>query len=173
MDKVGLFYASETGNTRKIAKLIQRDYFAAGIVDLHPVEQANAGLVSCYPALIFGTSTVADGAYPETLEEFLPELEQVDFTDKRVALFGLGDQVGYPMEFVDALGMLYDRLNALGARLFGHWPTDGYEYEFSKADLGDGRFCGLVLDQDNEPELTARRLELWIDAIRSDLLSGD
>jgi flavodoxin I len=173
MDRIGLFYASETGNTRKIAKLIQRDYFDPGVVELHPVEKATAALVDSYRALIFGTPTVADGEYPASLEEFLPQLEGIDFTEKRIALFGLGDQVGYPMEFVDALGMLYEHLTDLGARPVGHWPNDGYAYELSRADLGDGRFCGLVLDQDNEPELTPLRLESWTDGIRSDLLSGD
>ena len=68
MGTIGLFYASETGNTRKIAKLIQRDHFGDGVVELHPVEQASAELVGRYRALIFGTPKVADGEYPEELE---------------------------------------------------------------------------------------------------------
>jgi flavodoxin I len=172
MASIGLFYTSETGNTRKIAKLIAREYFDAGIVELHPFERASAEDLMRYGALIFGVPTVGDGEYPATLQDFLPELDQVDFSDKRVALFGLGDQVGYPMEFVDALGMLYEHLDGLGARLLGHWPTDGYEFEFSKADVGDGCFCGLVLDQDNQAEETPRRLTKWLDGIRADLLGG-
>ncbi|MFW6258843.1 MAG: flavodoxin domain-containing protein, partial [Halochromatium sp.] len=82
----------------------------------------------------------------------------INFEGKRIALFGLGDQLGYPLEFVDALGLLYQELKERGAILIGDWPSDGYEYEASKADLGDGRFCGLVLDQDNQPELTPQRL---------------
>jgi len=96
----------------------------------------------------------------------------MDLTGTRVALFGLGDQVEYSMEFADALGMLHEQLETRGAELVGYWPTAGYAYEFSKADLGDSRFCGLVLDQDNQPEQTPRRLAAWIAGIRPNLLAA-
>lgn len=170
MGTIGLFYASETGNTRKIAKQIAREHFDPGVIDLHAVEKANAEMVAGYPALIIGTPTVADGEFPEGLATLLSELDGVDFAGKRVALFGLGDQFSYPKEFADALGMLYQDLEARGARLVGHWPTAGYDYERSKADRGDGRFCGLVLDQDNQAEETPERLTTWINGIRAELL---
>ena len=170
MGNIGLFYASETGNTRKIAKQIAREHFDAGVIDLYPVEKANTEMVAGYPSLIIGTPTVADGELPDGLTSLLSELDGVDFAGKRVALFGLGDQFSYPQEFADALGMLYQDLAARGAQLVGHWPTAGYDYERSKADLGDGHFCGLVLDQDNQAEETPERLTTWIDAIRADLL---
>jgi flavodoxin I len=37
-------------------------------------------------------------------EEFLPQLVDVDFSGKTVALFGLGNQDKSPDEFVDAMG---------------------------------------------------------------------
>lgn len=170
MHKIGLFYASTTGATQEIAERIQASYFKPGRVDLYPFEDAGPEDLAAYDALIMGTSTWGNGEYPDSLEVFLPLFDAVDFNGKRIALFGLGDQLGYPLEFVDALGKLYQELKERGATIIGDWPTNGYDYEASKADLGDGRFCGLVLDQDNQPELTPHRLAAWIDAIHDTLL---
>jgi flavodoxin I len=88
-------------------------------------------------------------------------LQDVDFTGKTVALYGLGDQEKYADNFVDALGILYDFVTARGARVVGAWPTDGYDFMASKAER-DGEFVGLVLDQDNQKQLSDDRLETWL-----------
>lgn len=170
MKKIGLFFATDTGNTRRIAKRIQREHFEEGMVDIYDFEQATAELVDRYESLILGTPTVGDGEYPEALQDFLPWLEEVDFRGKTIALYGLGDQVGYPQEFVDALGMLYEELESRGANIIGFWPIEGYEYECSRADMGNGRFCGLALDLDNQADLTEQRLAAWIADVKPALL---
>ncbi|MFD2113385.1 flavodoxin [Thiorhodococcus fuscus] len=172
MKKIGLFFATDTGNTRKIAKKIQRDHFEEGVIDICNFEKATAELIDGYEALIFGTPTLGVGEYPQALEHFLPELDKVDFSSKVVALYGLGDQEGYSSEFVDALGMLHEEIESRGAQIVGAWPTDGYEYELSRADLGDGNFCGLVLDLDNQASLTDERLASWISEIKPALLAA-
>jgi len=102
MAKIGLFYATDTGNTRKVAKMIKKQ-FDEGEVELFNVKGARVDDLTACDALIFGTPTLGDGELPETLTEFLPTLESADLNGKTVALYGLGDQVGYPDEFVDAL----------------------------------------------------------------------
>jgi flavodoxin I len=52
-----------------------------------------------------------------------------------------------------------------GAELTGKVPTDGYEFEESEAVM-DGKFMGLPLDEDFEPELTDERISGWIELIR-------
>ncbi len=170
MARIGIFFASETGNTAEIARLIQRRHLPRGVAALHDLEEAQAADLEAYDSLIIGTSTMGCGEYPTALEAFIPELDEVDFSGKTVAMFGLGDQYGYPDEFVDALGLLYAELRERGADVVGFWPTTGYAYAASQADLGDGAFCGLVLDQDNQPELTPHRLAAWVEAVRGDLL---
>ncbi|NKN32795.1 flavodoxin [Marichromatium bheemlicum] len=166
MQQIGLFFATDTGTTEIIAERIQRHHFSPETLALHPLDETDATVVNAHHALIFGTPTVGYGDAPYALERFLDQLDAVEFGDRPVALFGLGDQMGYPDVFVDALGMFHAELQARGARLIGYWPTTGYDYEASKADLGDGRFCGLVLDEDNQPELTEARLAHWIEQIR-------
>ncbi len=166
----GLFYTSDTGNTREVAKMIKRR-FAEGEIKLFNFAKATADEVQNCEALIFGTPTLGDGELPEALEAFLPTLDGVDFSGKPVALFGLGDQVEYPKEFVDALGILYRKLKKLGAQPSGSWPLDGYTFEKSRAVV-DGKFVGLVIDQDNQQELTEQRVNAWVEQVKPVLLEA-
>ena len=53
-------------------------------------------------------------------------------SNKPVAVFGLGDAVGYSEYFCDAMEEIYSTFKAAGAKMIGHWPADGYEHEDSK-----------------------------------------
>jgi flavodoxin I len=48
--------------------------------------------------------------------------------------------------------------------------VDGYEFNKSKA-IVNGEFVGLVLDQDNQSDLTEERLEEWLERVKPELLS--
>lgn len=171
MPKVGIFFGTDTGNTRKIAKAIAKQL---GDSADKPVNIKNVVVedLLAYDVLILGTPTYGEGELPglssdtqtESWEEFLPTLNGVDFSGKTVALFGLGDQVGYPGNFVDALGMLYDAFIDCGATLIGLTQSEGYDFTSSKA-LIDTRFAGLVLDEDNQKELSDARLKEWLEQI--------
>ena len=52
-------------------------------------------------------------------------------------------------------------MKARGAKVVGFWPTDGYDYIASKAEI-DGEFVGLVQDLDNQKMLLEDRLETWL-----------
>ncbi|BCK87099.1 flavodoxin B [Sideroxyarcus emersonii] len=172
MPHIGLFFASSTGNTRRIAKLIKKRFDDDIMADALNVNKASAGLVAGYTHLILGTSTLGGGQLPGLStdcmgggwEEFLPQLQQVDFSGKTVALFGLGDQARYPEEFADAMGIIHEFVAARGAKVVGAWPADDYDFISSRALLDD-RFVGLVLDQENQKSLTDTRLDSWLKLI--------
>ena len=47
-------------------------------------------------------------------------------------------------------------------RVVGHWPTAGYEFDASKARVpGQALFVGLGIDEDQQPALSAERLNRW------------
>ncbi len=175
MAKVGIFFGSDTGKTRKVAKLIQ-DAFASDEVAA-PVNINKAGIddLLAYDYLILGTPTLGDGVLPgldcdcqaESWAEFVPELEAADLAGKKVALFGLGDQTSYGDAFVDALGELYDIVSEAGASVVGFWPNEGYEFNSSNALDGDD-FVGLVIDQDNQSSLTPERVKTWVASLKSE-----
>jgi flavodoxin I len=172
MSRIGLFFSSSTGNTRRIAKAIKKRFDDDTMAEALNVNKATAELVAGYSYLIFGTSTLGGGQLPGLStdcmgggwEEFLPQLKDVDFTGKTIAFFGLGNQDKYPDEFVDAIGELYHFVVARGAKVVGQWPADDYNFIASKA-LVDDEFVGLALDQENQKVLTDTRLEAWLKQI--------
>jgi flavodoxin I len=179
MARIGLFFSSSTGNTRRIAKAIRKRYDDDTMADALNVNKATPELFASYSQLILGTSTLGGGQLPGLAtdcmgggwEEFLPQIGHLDFSGKTIALFGLGDQAKYPDEFVDAMGILYAFFKARGARFAGSWPADEYDFIASKA-LVDDEFVGLALDQENQRLLTDARVEAWLASIAADFGLG-
>ncbi|MBL0166549.1 MAG: flavodoxin [Propionivibrio sp.] len=176
MARIGIFFGTETGRTRLIAKQIAKKM---GAVAAAPVNIGRTTLADflAHDALILGSSTLGEGQLPglsvglsqPSWEEFLPQLEGADLTGKTVAIYGLGDQKKYPNEFVDAIGLIHAALRAGGARVVGRWPSTGYEFTASQSVVGD-HFLGLALDQINQPLLTEERLDTWLTQIQAELL---
>ena len=121
-----------------------------------------------YKYLIFGIPTWGIGELQDDWIDFLPGLENLDLSGKTVALFGLGDQESYPDTFADALGALYESLQTTGCRITGSWCTLGYEF-LESAALREGMFAGLVIDEENQSQLTDLRLDSWLKEISPDL----
>ncbi|OTE98108.1 flavodoxin [Crenothrix sp. D3] len=169
MTKVGIFFGTDTGNTRRIAKDISTAL--GSTIAAKPVNVRNATVsdMLMYDVLILGTPTYGEGVLPglstgnatESWEEFLPTLAGQDFSGKKVAIYGLGNQKSYPNEFVDAMFYLYEQFEQCNATLIGAWATDGYEFKASKAVVNE-QFIGLVLDQENQKDLTPDRLNAWL-----------
>ena len=176
MAKIGIFFGTDTGRTRLIAKQIARKLGDAADAPVNIGRTTLADFLA-YDKLIVGSPTLGDGMLPgestglsqPSWEEFLPQLGAADLTGKTIALFGLGDQQKYPHEFVDAIGLLHDAFAARGARLIGYWPTAGYDFAASQAVDGD-HFLGLALDQHHQPALTEERIATWLAQITPELL---
>ena len=83
------------------------------------------------------------------------------FRVKKLVFFGCGDQEGYPDSFVDALGTLYNAVKGSAGEIIGKWPVEGYTFDESTAVI-DGMFIGVALDDDNQPNLTEKRIEDWV-----------
>jgi len=180
MAKIGIFFGTDTGRTRLIAKQMAKKLGAQlpGLVDA-PVNIGRTTLDDflAYDALILGSPTLGDGELPgqsvglsqPSWEEFLPQLADADLSGKTIAIFGLGDQKKYAEEFVDAIGLIHDAVVARGARVVGRWPTAGYDFTASQAVDGDD-FLGLALDQHHQPLLTEERIDTWLAQIQAELL---
>ncbi len=175
MAKIGLFFGTDTGKTRKVAKMIKNKFDDELMAKPVNVNRANVDEFASFDYLILGTPTLGEGLLPglsadcegESWEEFLPQLEDADFSGKTIAIYGLGDQVGYADEFVDAMMELHEFFSERGAKVVGEWPNEGYEFEHSEA-LVDGKFVGLALDLDNQSGLTEERLNTWLAQIAGD-----
>jgi len=162
MSKIGLFYASTTGNTESVAERIA-GLIDAAKVELHDIAVEGVDAIGDYDRLIFGISTWDYGELQEDWEAEWEALSRIDFSGRKVALFGLGDQIGYGEWFLDAMGLLAELVTEQGAELVAPWPIEGYEFEQSKALTAEGdSFVGLALDEDAQPGETANRVERWV-----------
>jgi flavodoxin I len=167
MKKIGLFFGSDTGVTEMVAKMIQ-EQLGADVVDVHDVYDVEGPELLEYENLILGLSTWHDGQLQSSWEDFYNRFEKLDLSNKKVALFGLGDQYGYSTYYCDGVGVIGKLAEKNGATIIGHWPTEGYEHDESKAQIDDDTFIGLCLDDDNQDDLTDERVEKWVRQIREE-----
>lgn len=165
MSKIGLFYGTQTGNTETLAQAIQAEFGGDSVVTLHDIADASPDDFADYACLIVGCPTWNIGELQTDWEGFYDELDEIDFSGKKVAYFGAGDQIGYADNFQDAMGILAEKIRSLGGTTVGQWPTIGYEFNESKA-VQNGKFVGLALDEDNQPELTESRISTWVAQVK-------
>lgn len=174
MRKIGIFFGTETGTTRLVAKKIHARLGEALADKPVNVNRITPAALLAYDALILGTPSYGVGAIPgrsagcleSNWEEFLAQWPaDVSLSGKRIALFGLGAQERYAERFASSLRPLHDVLAARGAELIGHWPTEGYVFEHS-ASVVDGQFVGLVIDQRTQGMHTEARLDAWVAQVK-------
>lgn len=167
-NKIGLFYGSDTGATEGIAMTIQQK-LGEDTVELHEIFDAKPEDFARYDQVIIGLSTWHDGQLQSDWDDFYEDFKDIDFTDKTVAIFGLGDQYGYSMYFCDGIGILGEIVENNGGKLIGKWSTEGYEHDESKGELEDeGVFMGLAIDEDNQDELTDERVDQWVEQLKGE-----
>ena len=167
--KIGLFYGSSTCYTEMVAEKIQT-LLGDELVSLHNLKHTPLDEMTRYPVLMLGISTWDFGEIQEDWLASWDALDSIDLQGKIVALFGLGDQVGYGEWFLDAMGLLHEKLLTKGCQLVGYWPNEGYQFEASTALVDDGRyFVGLALDETSQYELTDQRLATWLPQVLDEM----
>ncbi len=165
---IGLFYGSSTCYTEMAGEKI-RQHIGEQHLDFFNIATQPIIEAQFYDYLIFGIPTWDYGELQEDWEDIWPELEELNLTGKKVALYGLGDQIGYPEWFLDALGYLHAQLSKRGATFYGYWPNTDYSFEQSQGLTPDGtHFLGLALDDENQSHLSAERISRWCDQLMID-----
>jgi flavodoxin I len=161
-----IFFASSTGNSEEIASKISSKLDGIEVFDLAgtKIEKINN-----YDKIILGGSTWGDGELNDDWEDAWADFCKLDLSSKTIALFGLGDQESYSDEFCSALGIIYEQVNSSGAKIIGFTSTQGYYHDASKAQIED-KFVGLILDEDNQSDLTDERIENWVNEIKENIL---
>lgn len=160
---VGMFYGSSTGITEYVADDLAETWAQTG---MEPVTPVNIGKIKhlsellTFDCLILGIPTWNIGQLQDDWDIMFSQLDELDFSGKKVAIFGIGDQYGYPDNFIDAVGILGNKLVERGAELVGRWFDENYKFKKSVAFV-DGKFMGLAIDDTNQPRLSPDRLTRW------------
>jgi len=169
INPIGLFYGTSTCYTEMAGEKIRtaiHNLIGEGRVDVFNIADTPIIQTQFYDYLIFGIPTWDYGELQEDWEEIWDDLDTLNFSGKKIAIYGLGDQVGYPEWFLDAMGYLHSKLVHRGAIPCGYWPRAGYVFEASKALTPDEQyFVGLALDEETEFQLSEARIQQWCEQI--------
>ena len=167
MNKIAILYGSSGGNTESIAGRIQQMF--DGEADIFNVEDVSIDSVQPYQYLILGSSTTGMGDLQDDWESFLPTFSsRMDFTDKTVAIFGLGDSASFSSSYAEAIYVLHDELKDK-VKIVGEIADEGYTYDDSSAVV-DGKWMGLALDEDNEYDETEERITKWVEQLKKEFI---
>lgn len=165
MKTIGIFYATLTKTTVGVVDelefFLKHDDFKTFNIKNSVKEIEN------YENLIFVTPTYQVGEAHAAWMNNLKKLEEIDFTGKVVGLVGLGNQFAFGESFCGGIRHLYDVIVKKGAKVVGFTSTNGYHYEETSI-IEDGKFIGLALDEENQANLTPKRIENWIAEVKKE-----
>ena len=165
--KTGLFFGSTNGEVEGVAETIKAALGPSLNLYQNIGNTAPQDLESC-DNLVFGISTWNVGLLQADWDVFWPKMDQTNFNGKKVAIFGMGDQVGYPDSYQDAVGQLADKVTERGGTLVGFTTPTGEEFTSTKVMQGL-KAKGLLLDATNQSEKTDERVTAWVPQIKAEL----
>jgi flavodoxin I len=129
--KTSIIYSFHTHKSKKVAEKVIESW---GAQDIEPVNAEELGreVLEKYDNFILSAPTWFDGELPNYWDEFVPELEEMDLSGKKFAIFGLGDQKEYPENFCDAIGILAGIIENVVENLWEKNFLDGKEWQAAK-----------------------------------------
>lgn len=166
MANIGIYYGSDSGNTERIAKELAKGLNVSK-ENIFDVSSAKADFNS-YDVVLFGTSTMGIGDLQDDWDSFINDVKKADLSGKKVALFGCGDSMSYSDSFCDAVSIIYNAVKNKGCSVIGKISDEGYTYDSSEAFI-DGKFIGLLIDEDNEASMTSERINAWLDVLKKEI----
>ena len=142
MTKVIIVYSSLTGNTEEMSELIESGVKTAGIeVVRKDAYDAKAAEVLQYDGIIIGAYTWGDGELPDEFLDFYEDLEELDLSGKKAAVFGSGD-TSYA-HYCGAVDIIEHKLRELGADIVHE--SLKFEYNASTEELQHGKMIGYEI----------------------------
>tara|TARA_Y100001968_G_scaffold122784_1_gene111714 strand:- start:2628 stop:3140 length:513 start_codon:yes stop_codon:yes gene_type:complete len=165
MKKIGLFWGSSSDNTKTAAEFMA-EYLEMNDIEVESfdISEVEVEKILEFDNIIIGCPTWNIGELQEDWDAVFSDYENLDFSGKTGAFFGCGDQVGYPDNFLDAIGILGKPFMAKGGSLIGKCDRNEYEFRESVGLEGD-KLLGLGLDYDNEDEKCEDQMIMWLENI--------
>ncbi len=169
MYNIGIFFGSNTGNTKKVAYKIKNkisNFFFVNILDISNVSKND---FLNYDIFILGTSTWYYGKLQYDWNIFFDSFKKINFYNKIVSFFGCGNQKEYSNCFCNGLYKLYNVVYKKNAKIIGYWPSINYNFNYSKSLLNKNYFIGLIIDEYNQSNLTDKRIYIWVSKLILDI----
>ena len=168
MAKIGMFWGSSTDMTSLASEGIQEEIQNFGH-DIDSINIRDSGLepILEYKNVIIGCPTWNVGELQDDWDLLYKDYQKLRFDNITGAFFGVGDQMGYNYNYLDAVGLLARPFMENGGKLIGRWSIEGYEFDESVALEGE-EFLGLALDYDNQDNLSEERIRAWASLIQGE-----
>ena len=116
MPKLMMVFASLSGNTEQIASAIAEGIREEGLeVEYKEVTDVSAQELQNYDGILLGSYTWGDGELADEFLDFYDEMDSLDLSGKKAAVFGSGDHA-YE-HFCGAVDLLQDKLTEKGAEV--------------------------------------------------------
>lgn len=113
--KTIIVYGSSTGNTQRVAEVIQENLkYEAEVYSVNDVELAD---IKAADLVLFGSSTWDYGNLQDDFDLFIDKFSTDLLQGKKVAVFGCGDAVGYADAFCQATDTIRDKAEECGAEI--------------------------------------------------------
>ncbi|MFX3622932.1 MAG: flavodoxin [Ectobacillus sp.] len=137
MSKIIMIFASMSGNTEEMADAIAQGIAEAGNADFEKIDIMSgpeASVLEEYDGILLGAYTWGDGELPDDFLDFYDEMDEVDLTGKKAAVFGSCDSA-YP-QYGAAVDILIEKLRERGAEIV----LEGLKVELTPG-AGDIEVC--------------------------------
>lgn len=119
-----IIYTSMTGTTELMAKMIARELSKLGdLVVIKDAMEAYVEDLKSNERILVGSYTWGDGVLPDEILDFYEDLQGIDLTGKRAAVFGSGDS-SYD-HFARAVDIFEEILRSRGCEIL----TEGLKVE--------------------------------------------
>ncbi|MBA2874748.1 flavodoxin [Thermaerobacillus caldiproteolyticus] len=116
MAKLIMVYTSMTGNTEEMADAIVEGIKEEGFdIEVKEVLDADAEELEAYDGILLGAYTWGDGELPDDFLDFYDDMEDIDLSEKKAAVFGSCDS-NYE-KYGAAVDILIDKLKEIGAEV--------------------------------------------------------
>ncbi|MET3086234.1 flavodoxin [Priestia megaterium] len=126
MKEILLAYASMSGNTEAIADLIEEELVKHGLhVKRAEVYDIDASDLVSAESIIFGAYTWGDGELPDDFLDLYDEMDDIELSQKQMAVFGSGDS-SYDV-FCGAVDLIEEKIK----RRNGNIAVPGLKIELS------------------------------------------
>ena len=125
MERAIIVYGSNTGNTESLAGAVAEELQSRLDVTVQNVADISPDDILDYDLILLGSSTWTEGELQEDFQDFFEEMDRLDLSGKKVAVFGPGDSSWE--EYCRAVDLLEEKSRELRADLIApgfKWDGD-------------------------------------------------
>ncbi|MGI6512831.1 MAG: flavodoxin [Syntrophomonadales bacterium] len=125
MERAIIVYGSNTGNTESLAGAVAEELQSRLDVTVQNVADISPDDILDYDLILLGSSTWNEGELQEDFQDFFEEMDRLDLSGKKVAVFGPGDSSWE--EYCRAVDLLEEKSRELRADLIApgfKWDGD-------------------------------------------------